>query len=110
MLDSLLARLEVLENEKKNVELALIKEKMETIVFTEEDYLNALRNLSRIDISDQDGQRKIIDTFINSIYAYDDCFKIVYNGTGKEEVITLKEIKSSTMFSGGEPQNGKPRQ
>ena len=103
MLDSLLARLEILENEKKNVELALIKEKMETIVFTEEDYLNALRNLSRIDISDQDGQRKIIDTFINSIYAYDDCFKIVYNGTGKEEVITLKEIKSSTMFSEGEP-------
>ena len=29
----------------------------------------------------------------------DDCFKIVYNGTGKEEVVSLKEIKSSTMFS-----------
>ena len=46
--------------------------------------------------------RIIIDAFINSIYAYEDYFKIVYNGTEKEETVSLKEIQSSTLFSEGE--------
>ena len=37
------------------------------------------------------------------VYAYEDCFRIVYNGTEKEEIVSLKEIQSSTLFSEGEP-------
>jgi hypothetical protein len=99
-------RLEVLQNEKSNIELSLEKEKMETPFFTKEQFLSVLRNFSLIDIKNQDGQRKIIDTFINSIYAYEDYFKIVYNGTEKEEIVSLKEIQSSTLFSEGEPTKG----
>ena len=47
--------------------------------------------------------RNVLNTFINSIYAYEDYFKIVYNGTEKEEIVSLKEIQSSTLFSEGEP-------
>ena len=101
--EALLMRLEVLQNEKNNIELSLAKEKMETPLFTKEQFLSVLRNFSLIDIKNQDGQRKIIDTFINSIYAYEDYFKIVYNGTEKEEIVSLKEIQSSTLFSEGEP-------
>ena len=101
--EALLMRLEVLQNEKSNIELSLAKEKMETPLFTKEQFLRVLRNFSLIDIKNQDGQRKIIDTFINSIYAYEDYFKIVYNGTEKEEIVSLKEIQSSTLFSEGEP-------
>jgi hypothetical protein len=101
--EALLMRLEVLQGEKNNIELSLAKEKMETPLFTKEQFLSVLRNFSLIDIKNQDGQRKIIDTFINSIYAYEDYFKIVYNGTEKEEIVSLKEIQSSTLFSEGEP-------
>ena len=103
-LEALLMRLEVLQNEKSNIELSLAKEKAETPLFTKEQFLRVLRNFSLIDIKNQDGQRKIIDTFINSIYAYEDCFRIVYNGTEKEEIVSLKEIQSSTLFSEGEPE------
>ena len=102
--ESLLKRLEILEKEKSNIELSLAKEKMETPFFTKEQFLSVLRNFSLIDIKNQDGQIKIIDTFINSIYAYEDYFKIVYNGTEKEEIVSLKEIQSSTLFSEGEPE------
>ncbi|MBQ9802368.1 MAG: hypothetical protein IJW51_04790, partial [Clostridia bacterium] len=44
-----------------------------------------------------------IDTFINAIFVYDDSFKIVYNGNGKEETISLEELESSTLFSQGAP-------
>ena len=107
--EALLIRLEVLQNEKSNIELSLAKEKAETPLFTKEQFLRVLRNFSLIDIKNQDGQRKIIDTFINSIYAYEDCFRIVYNGTEKEEIVSLKEIQSSTLFSEGEPKKTKSK-
>ena len=68
----------------------------------------ALYNFRKIDISTQDGKRKIIDTFINSIYLYDDYMKIVYNANGKEEIVPLEELESSTLFSNGAPKQFNP--
>ena len=67
----------------------------------------ALHNFRKIDVSKQDGKRKIIDTFINAIYVSDDDFKIVYSVNGKEETIKLEELESSTLFSNGAPQKRK---
>ena len=61
------------------------------------------QKMIKIDVSKQDGKRKIIDTFINAIYVSDDNFKIVYNVNGKEETIKLEELESSTLFSNGAP-------
>ena len=63
----------------------------------------ALSNFRKIDITTQKGKRKIIDTFINAIYLYDDHLKIIYNANGKEETISLAELESSTLFSCGAP-------
>ena len=67
----------------------------------------ALHNFRKIDVTKQDGKRKIIDAFINSIYLYDDHMKIVYNANGKEEVVTLEDLESSTLFSSGAPYKNK---
>ena len=63
----------------------------------------ALYNFRKIDITTQEGKRKIIDTFINSIYLYDDHLKIIYNANSKEETVSLAELESSTLFSRGAP-------
>lgn len=68
----------------------------------------ALYNFRKIDISTQDGKRKIVDTFINSIYMYDDHIKIVYNANRKEEIISLEDLESSTLFSNGAPKKDYP--
>ena len=67
------------------------------------DIIMALTNYRKIDISTQEGKRKIIDTFINAIFVYDDYIKIIYNGKNKEEYVTLEEIEGSTLFSSGAP-------
>ncbi len=102
----LLKRLSDLEKEQKEITDAIAKEQLKAPIFTQDHFKMALRNFRNIDISTQDGKRKIIDTFINAIYLYDDSMKIVYNANGKEEVISLEELESSTLFSGGAP----PRQ
>lgn len=60
-----------------------------------------------MDITTDEGKRKIIDTFVNAIYAYDDHIEIIYNTNSKEESISLDEIESSTSFSSTSPNKNK---
>ena len=102
--DTLLKRLGELEKQRNEINDSITKEKLKSPIFTQEHFKMALCNFRKIDITKQDGKRKIIDTFINSIFLYDDHLKIVYNGNGKEETITLDELESSTLFSQGAPE------
>lgn len=102
----LLKRLAELEKEQNEINDAIAKEQLKAPIFTQDHFRMALNNFRKIDISTQDGKRKIIDTFINSIYLYDDHIKIVYNANGKEETVSLEELESSTLFSSGAPENG----
>lgn len=106
--DTLLKRLGELETEKKNIEESIAKEQLTTSIFTKDHFIMAFHNFRKIDITKQDGKRKIIDTFINSIYLYDDYMKIVYNTNGKEEVVALEDLESSTLFSCGAPSQYNP--
>ena len=63
----------------------------------------ALCRYRTLDISTEEGKQKIIDTFVNAIYVYDDHFKIIYNTNGKEETVTLEELSCSNDISRGEP-------
>ena len=105
--ETLLKRLSELEEEKKGIEDSVAKEQLTAPVFTKEHFIMALHNFRKIDVTKQDGKRKIIDAFINSIYLYDDHMKIVYNANGKEEVVALEDLESSTLFSSGAPNKNK---
>ena len=48
-----------------------------------------------------------MDSLINAIYVFDDHIKIVYNGNGKEEIVSLEELESSTLFLDGAPKHFK---
>ena len=41
----------------------------------------ALCNYRKIDVGKLEGRRKLIDTFVNSVFLYDDHLKIIYNGS-----------------------------
>lgn len=84
--ETLLKRLSELEKEQKELKEAVAKEQLKAPIFEQDHFKMALCNFRKIDTSTQDGKRKIIDTFINSIYLYDDNIKIIYNANGKEEV------------------------
>lgn len=63
----------------------------------------ALFNFRKIDTTTKDGKAKLIDTFIDRIYLYDDHLKIIYNINGKEEDISLEELESSNLKQCGQP-------
>ena len=107
--ETLLKRLDGLEKEKREISDAIAKEQLKAPIFSQDHFKMALSNFRKIDITTQEGKRKIIDTFINAIYLYDDHLKIIYNANGKEETISLAELESSTLFSRGAPRRRKAR-
>ena len=106
--ETLLKRLDGLEKEKREISDAIAKEQLKAPIFSQDHFKMALSNFRKIDITTQEGKRKIIDTFINAIYLYDDHLKILYNANGKEERISLAELESSTLFSRGAPNKRAP--
>ena len=103
---ALVKRLGELEASKNEISDAIIKEQIQSPTYTQDECRMALTNYRKIDITQQDGKRKIIDTFINAIYVFDDHFKIVYNGNNKEETVSLEALEnSSTLFSSGAPKS-----
>ncbi len=90
----------------------LVPNKRSTIknpTYTVEQYIMALANYRKVNMNTLDGKRKIINTFINAIFVYDDHLKIVYNGNNKEETISLAALEnSSNLFSPGAPKHSNP--
>lgn len=101
--DTLLSRLNELEEQKKTFEEQLAKEKATSPLFTKEQFKMALYNFRKIDATTKDGKAKLIDTFIDRIYLYDDHLKIIYNINGKDEDISLEELESSNLKQCGQP-------
>lgn len=101
--DILLERLEKLKHEKDEISVSIAKERIKCPTFSQEHFKCALLKFRSLDITNQEAKRKIIDTFINAIYVYDDSFRIIYNGSGKEEAIGKDMLESSSSFSRGAP-------
>ena len=101
--DALITRLTELEGQKSALAEAIAGEKKKSPTFTKDEFKMALCNYRKIDVEKLEGRRKLIDTFVNSVFLYDDHLKIIYNGKEKEEVVSLKELESSKSTQIGQP-------
>ncbi|MBR2868641.1 MAG: hypothetical protein IKB88_06225, partial [Clostridia bacterium] len=65
-------------------------------------YLMKFRSLDMAKLA----HRKIlIETFVNSVYIFDDKLVITYNADEKTETVTLEEINGSIIECSGAPEN-----
>lgn len=103
--DTLMQRLNDLEEQKKALEEQILKERATSPLFTKEQFKMALCNFRKIDVSTKEGKAKLIDTFIDRIYLYDDHIKIIYNINGNSEEISLEELESSNLTQYGQPKS-----
>ena len=88
-------RLMELEEERKKVEGEIGAESLRHPRMTREEILFGIEKFAKLDTSTQDGRRKLIDGFINSVYLYDDKAVINFNGTREVRTVSLEEVESS---------------
>lgn len=96
--DAIKRRMDELEGEKAAL-LKALGEKQLSMGFklTKDHILYFLEQFKNLDVTDRECQRKLVNTFVNAIYLFDDHFKIAFNYTGDNTTtITLKDIEKAT--------------
>lgn len=86
-------RMEELERQKDELNISLIRAQMAQPVFTKEEIVKWISRFKYGNINDKAYQREMIDTFLNSVYVYDDKIVFTYNFRDHAETVTLDEIE-----------------
>lgn len=102
--ESTMARLSELEQQKSDIKDKIAKEKIKSAVLSKEQIMFWLYKMKDSDILNEDNRERIVDTFINSIYVYDDKVVINYNCREDSETILPDNLgESSYLRIVGEP-------
>ena len=92
-------RLEALEREKSELSVQIIKEEMSKPKLTKEQILFWIYKFRKLNPKRLDHRRRLVNSFINSIYLYDDKIIIDCNYKDGTETITFEEIENSALGS-----------
>lgn len=88
-------RLEELESNKEDLEIRIANEKMAKPKLTGEQIQFYLHKFRGLDMSKQSHRQRLIDTFINRIYLYDDKMVITFNYKDGTETISLNDVETA---------------
>ena len=64
----------------------------EDLGLKKEHILYFLHRFAEMDVSDEKCQKQLIETFVNSVFVYDDKVVLTFNYSGDDRTITLNEI------------------
>ena len=81
----------------------LIQEQIKSPILTKEQICFGLTRFRKIDLTTRQGKQALIDSFVNSIYLYDDYAIITCNHKDGTEKISFDEISDSDLLSNGVP-------
>jgi len=88
-------RLEQLETQREELKCSILQARMERPKYTKEEIVQWISKYKYGNIDDTDYRKEIIDTFLNSIYVYDDRLVFTYNYRDGTETLTLKDIEAA---------------
>jgi hypothetical protein len=101
-------RMTQLESQKKELEISILQEKIKKPFLTKEQIRFGIEKFKKLDITTTEGKQRLIDSFVNSIYLYDDKVTITFNYKDGTQTVYLSEIeaaKNSDIKCLGAPQN-----
>ena len=94
-------RLEQLEETKRELEARIAEEKLAKPKVTEEFIRFWLLRFRKLDMSLKDQRQALVDTFINSIYLYDDKVLITFNYKEGTQAVTFGEAAEAASKGNG---------
>ena len=94
-------RLEQLEETKRELEARIAEEKLAKPKVTEEFIRFWLLRFRKLDMSLKNQRQALVDTFINSIYLYDDKVLITFNYKEGTQTITFENVAEATTKRNG---------
>lgn len=96
-------RLEELEESKERLTVSILQEELQKPRLTKEQVLFFLHRFRTIDTTKQEQRQRLIDSFVNAVYVYDDKIILTFNYQDGTETITLDDINGSDLEAGCPP-------
>ena len=87
-------RLEALEKQRDDLKIAILQAELQKPKYTKEQIVSWIGQFKYGDVNSREYRKRIIDTFVNSLYLFDDRLVITYNFKGGTETITLKDVEA----------------
>lgn len=97
-------RLEELEESKERLTINILQEELQKPSLTEEQVIFWLRRFRTTDTTKQEQRQRLIDSFVNAVYVYDDKIILTFNYKDGTETITLDDINGSDLEGSAPPQ------
>ena len=88
-------RLDELEAEKSDISVQILKEEISKPSVTKEEIIYYLTKYRNLNVKQLDHRRRLIDSFVNAIYLFDDYLVITFNYKEGTKTITFAEIEET---------------
>ena len=89
-------RLDELEARKEALNTSILEEELKKPILTREWIRFWLEKFRKGDVGSTEHQRQIIDTFVNSVYVFDDRVVLNFNFTDDAKTVTREEVLGSS--------------
>jgi site-specific DNA recombinase len=96
-------RLDELEEIKDNLEVSILQEEMQKPLLTKEQVVFWIHKFRKLNTENSEHRQRLIDSFVNAIYVYDDKLLITFNYKDSTKTISLKDIEGSDLNNLGAP-------
>lgn len=90
-------RLEELEETKERLTVSILQEELQKPRLSKEQILFFLHRFRDIDTTKQEHRQRLVDSFVNAVYVYDDKIILTFNYQDGTETITLDDINGSDL-------------
>lgn len=102
------AHLDELESQRGRIESDILKEQIQRDVLSREQIEFWLRSMKNLDLTNDDNKRRLVDTFVNSVYLYDDNKAVVsFNCREGASTLVIPAGECSACARLGEPNRTK---
>ena len=101
-------RLDELEARKEALNTSILEEELKKPVLTREWMRFWFEKFRKGDMRDMEHQRQIIDTFVNSVYVFDDRVVLNFNFTDDSKTISREEVLGSSAVENAPPRVPRP--
>ncbi|MCL1873640.1 MAG: recombinase family protein [Clostridiales bacterium] len=89
-------RMSELDEQKRQILASIERSKLQTgLLLTKDHILYFLKRFRELDIEDIEAQKRLVSTFINAVFVYDDNVKLTFNYSGDNRIITLQEVDAA---------------
>ncbi len=96
-------RLLELEELESELQLKIVKEELKKPPITKEGLTFWLRRFQQMEIEKKEHKQRLIDSFVNAVYLYDDKLVITFNYKEANKTVSLSEVNGSIIECQGAP-------